>query len=236
VKRLFTLLLIAGAFAAPSQAQSKAMVGTVVKTIVGGRWSGIVIQVGNKRYGAQTSYEPSAGDEARGEKSWQARTVGTVDEGHRVEVYYTKMDCSHAYEEGVPCWLTATRVVELKPRSTASSAPSTVASTTGTNSRRNSDWDRFWNRFSAAVRNKNRAAIKSMALDRFDWQALDNTVGAWIRNLDRNNLWFSVQNSVNRGTTSCDAINGRSCRCTRDNHLYFVFKDNRWHFSGIGGI
>lgn len=235
MKRLFTLLLIACAFPVASQAQSKTMAGSVVKTIVGGRWSGIVIQVGNKRYGVQTSYEPSAGDEARGERSWRVRTVGILDEGHRVEVYYTKIDCSHAYEEGVPCWLTATRIVELKQRSTAS-IPSTVASTAGVGSKGNSDWDAFWSRFSAAVRNKNRAAIKSMASNDFDWIAADNSIGAWIRNLDRNNLWYLVQNSVSKGTMSCDSVDKKPSRCTRDGHLIFVFKNSTWHFSGIGGV
>lgn len=98
------------------------------------------------------------------------------------------------------------------------------------------DWDAFWSRFSAAVRNKNRMAIKSMASSRFDWQAIDNSIGAWIRNLDRNNLWYLVQNSVNKGTMSCDPIDGRPCRRTRDSHLYFVFEHSRWHFSGIGGV
>lgn len=97
-------------------------------------------------------------------------------------------------------------------------------------------WDAFWSRFSAAIRNKNRAAIKSMASSRFDLPNIDNTVSGWIRNLDRNNLWSLVQNSVNKGTTSCDSVDGRPCRCTRDNHLYFVFENGRWRFSGVGGV
>lgn len=92
----------------------KSMSGTVIKTVVGGRWTGIVIRVGNKTFGVQTSYEPSAGDETRGEKSWEIKSVGSFDQGRSVQVFYTKIDCTFAYEDGVPCWLKATRIVEMK--------------------------------------------------------------------------------------------------------------------------
>jgi hypothetical protein len=235
MKRILTSFLAVLVVTSLANAQTKAMSGTVITTVVGAQWSGIVIQVANKKYGVQTSYEPSAGDEARGERGWHARTVGNVNEGHRVEVYYTKMDCSHAYEEGVPCWLTATRVVELKQSPVASSTPSSLAPTRAP-SKENRDWDKFWNRFSAAVRNKNRAAIKSMASSHFDWIAIDNSIGAWIRNLDRNNLWYLVQNSLSKGTMSLDSVDGKPSRCTRDGHLNFVFENGTWRFSGIGGV
>jgi hypothetical protein len=92
----------------------KAMTGTVAKTVGGGRWTGIVIKVGDKKYGIQMSYEPSAGDETRGERGWQVKSVGNFDDGREVRVFYTKIDCTVAYEANVPCWLKATKLVEVR--------------------------------------------------------------------------------------------------------------------------
>lgn len=104
-------VLIFGSFV---QAQKiKTMTGTAIKTVEGGRWTGIIIKVGNKKYGVQTSYEPSAGDESRGEKSWQVKTVGTIEVGRNVQIYYTKVDNTFDYE-GVNSWLEARKIIVIK--------------------------------------------------------------------------------------------------------------------------
>ena len=111
---LAVMVLLSGAVDAKGL---RSMMGTVTRTVQGGRWSGLIIRVGSKEYGVQTTYEPSAGDESRGEKPSQLTTVGNCGEGSRVRVFFTNIDCSHAYEEGIPCWVTATKIVEIVPHS-----------------------------------------------------------------------------------------------------------------------
>ena len=95
--------------------KSKTMTGTVVKTISGNKWAGIVIKVGNKKYGIQTDYNYSAGDNARGYRASLPKLVGDVEKvGRKVRIYYTKIDCSFAYEDNVPCWLKASKIVGIK--------------------------------------------------------------------------------------------------------------------------
>ncbi len=115
MKKFAICLILMLLFVVSANAQKvKAMTGTVAKTVGGGRWTGIVIKVGNKTYGIQMSSEPSAGDEMRGERGWQVKTVGNFDNGREVRVFYTRIDCTFAYEANVPCWLKATKIVEIK--------------------------------------------------------------------------------------------------------------------------
>lgn len=99
----------------------------------------------------------------------------------------------------------------------------------------NKTWEAFWNKFSAAVKNKNKPTIKSLASSRFTWHDADDTVSAWLKNLDSSKLWYLVQNSVKKGTTPYDSGEKKPWRVTRDNHLLFVFENGSWRFYGIMG-
>lgn len=225
LKYILTLLLVlvltistSAQHSRRSQANFRTLEGTVIDVTGVSRWSGIIIESGGRKYVVQlyNSDYPKSGPKVIG-----GNVMGV---GTRVKVVYIN---TQPWVNNMLA-LNATRVIKLDgqtgPKNTQQASP------------QSSNWDTFWNAFSAAVRNKNRAAIRSMASSRFDLPNIDNTVSGWIRNLDRNNLWYLVQNSVNKGTTSCDPIEGKPCRCTRDLHLYFVFENGRWHFSGVGGV
>ena len=94
------------------QAQVKTMTGLVIDEQFGNKWTNIVIETGGNKYGIQTSQATSVGDEKMGLKGWEVKTVGDASRGHTVKVFYKKMDCSHPLE-GVRCWVTATRIVEV---------------------------------------------------------------------------------------------------------------------------
>ena len=115
MKKTLICLALMVLFTSFANAQKvRTMTGTVVRIVHGGRWSGLIIKVGQKNYGIQTSYEPSAGDESRGEKGWEIKTVGNVyDAGRTVQVFYTKVDNTFDYDD-VKTWLTATKIVEVK--------------------------------------------------------------------------------------------------------------------------
>jgi hypothetical protein len=99
----------------------------------------------------------------------------------------------------------------------------------------NKTWDAFWSKFSTAVKNKNKATIKSLASSRFTWHDADDTVSAWLKNLDSSKLWYLVQNSVKKGTMTYDSGEKKPWQVTRDNHLLFVFENGSWRFYGIMG-
>ena len=97
---LLVVLLLPTAFNAQN---TTTMEGTVVRTVSGPRWAGIVVAIGREEYGVQT----------RGERG-EAAIVGTVDVGRQVEVTYTgKLDCSSP-RNGVRCWVSATKILEKK--------------------------------------------------------------------------------------------------------------------------
>lgn len=118
MKNFVVCLLFMFLFAGFAQAQRvKTMTGTVEKVILSNRWTGIVIKVGDEKYVVQTGFMPSAGEQQRGETSgyWQPKLIGNVDEvGQKVQVFYTKKDCTIELEDNVPCFLKATEIVEVK--------------------------------------------------------------------------------------------------------------------------
>jgi hypothetical protein len=98
----------------------------------------------------------------------------------------------------------------------------------------NKTWNTFWTKFSKAVKNKNRVAIKTMASKNFEGGTED--VATWLKRLDKEKLWYLVQNSVNKGVTSFISIeNKRPARYTLDSQgyeLYFEYEKNGWRFTG----
>src|ERR1041385_2837858 len=95
-----------------SHAQVKSINGIVIEEKFSNKWAAIIIDAGAKTYGVQTEFHASAGDEMQGVKSWQVKTIGDVGQGRTVQVFYKKIDCTHPFE-GIACWLTATRIVEI---------------------------------------------------------------------------------------------------------------------------
>lgn len=99
----------------------------------------------------------------------------------------------------------------------------------------NKSWNAFWTKFSTAVKKKNRTVIKNSVSKRFTWHDADDTVSAWLKNLDTSSLWYLVQNSVSKGTVPYSSGEKIPWRVTRDNHLLFVYENKSWRFYGIMG-
>lgn len=163
MKKFVRAVLFVWLVAAAVNAQvERTMSGIIVKTVFGGRWSGIVIALSNKKYGVQTSYEPSAGDEMRGQKGWQLRTLGSIQEGRQVRVYYTGIDCSvNAYGDDIPCVLKATRIEEIETRMQASPTAEKA-------------WPAFFAALRAAVQKRDRVALSGMMKPDFIFDCCDN--------------------------------------------------------------
>lgn len=115
MKRTAICLVSIFLFAGFVQAQkAKTMTGVIIDNMLSNKWTAIVIKVGDKKYGIQTSRALSAGDIRSGVKGWDIKSVGnTWDKGRRVRVFYTKVDSSFKNDE-VNLWLNATKIVEIK--------------------------------------------------------------------------------------------------------------------------
>ena len=123
MKKFVICLLFTLSFVGFAEAQKvKTITGTVEKVILSNRWTGIVIKVGDEKYVVQTGFMPSAGDQMRGDKvGWSVRLVGNVEEvGRKVQVFYTKKDCTIELEDDVPCFLKANKIIAVKKQSKSS--------------------------------------------------------------------------------------------------------------------
>lgn len=103
MKRIVICLVFVLLFVGVANAQTKSMTGTVIDRSVGnsGKWAGISIKVGNKKYFVYTESVDSP----------TPRTVGIIDEvGRVVRVFYTKLVNSPGYDGE----LRATKIVEVK--------------------------------------------------------------------------------------------------------------------------
>ena len=103
MKRVVSVLFFVLLVVAVADAQTKTMTGTVVDRQVGnsGKWAGIDIKVGNKKYFVYTEAVDIP----------TPRTVGTIDEvGRVVRVFYKKIVDSPGYDGE----LKATKIVEVK--------------------------------------------------------------------------------------------------------------------------
>lgn len=143
MKRSVICLAFVLLFVGVTNAQTKSMTGTVIDYTVGNRgtWAGITIKVGNKKYFVYTDSTTLP----------TAKIVGKVDEvGRRVRVFYTKIGNSPGYDGE----LSATRIVEIGESKSLSA--------------QSSDWDAFWNSFRAAVRRRDKMALKRMMIVKFN--------------------------------------------------------------------
>lgn len=93
-------------------------------------------------------------------------------------------------------------------------------------------WKPFWAKFTAAVKSKNHAAIKRLAQNKFG-EPSGMTISQWLKMLDKEKLWSSVQASVNRGTRITGYTSKTTSRATPDSHLLFVYENGSWHFAGV---
>jgi hypothetical protein len=215
--------------------QNKSLTGDIVKEILENKWAAIVIDVGGKKYAVQTEFHASFGDEKDGVKSWKVKTIGNISEGRTVQVFYKKIDCTHAYEEGVPCWLDATRIVEVKRA---------VRPITPRGASVSQDWGTFWNVFRAAVRKRDRVMLRTMMPSRFLWGIDDYIAQDQVfQNLDESNgkLWRQLKIAVTRGARRCHPP---YCNLTQRpayhtwlplEALFELGTDGQWRWTGVLG-
>ena len=97
-------------------------------------------------------------------------------------------------------------------------------------------WRPFWTQFSAAVRAKNKAAVKRLMSSERDFFSGGGgeTRDQWLQMLDDNKLWGLVQKSVAKGVIPYNE-SGRIGRITKDRHLIFQYIGGRWRFVGVMG-
>jgi hypothetical protein len=110
-----------------------------------------------------------------------------------------------------------------------------------TNADANRAWQRFWHQITAAIKKKDRVALRKMMPKNFDDGGGGLTPSEWLKFIDENERrgsWSDLQKSFARGTV----INknwpskGIPTRITKDNRYFFEFrKDKRWYFGGVVG-
>ena len=106
-----------------------------------------------------------------------------------------------------------------------------------TNAAANRSWPGFWRQFTAAVKNKNRAAIKRLMSSEADFISVGGIASRndFLRMFNDKSYWRDVQDSVDKGTVSYTSEKGRSARRTRDRYLTFEYIGGRWRFIGLMG-
>ena len=97
-------------------------------------------------------------------------------------------------------------------------------------------WKPFWTQFSAAVKSKNKAAVKRLMSSENDFFSGGGgeTRDEWLKMLDESKLWGLVQKSVTKGVVAYNE-DGRTGRITKDRHLIFQYIGGKWRFVGIMG-
>lgn len=117
-----------------------------------------------------------------------------------------------------------------------------VGSATQRSNQTADNWQSFWAAFTAAINQRNRAALQSLMASSFS----DPGEGAvrpevWLASIDSQRVWPQVwrelQQSVAKGTKPYrDATTRRETRVTTDNSLVFERGgDGRWRWSGFMG-
>lgn len=92
-------------------------------------------------------------------------------------------------------------------------------------------WDAFLAKFRAAVKSRNKVAIKAMASKTFE--GYTETVSEWLRRLDEEDHWYMLENALEKGTIAYREIGtGRPARATQDHQFFFVYENHRWRFDG----
>ena len=95
-------------------------------------------------------------------------------------------------------------------------------------------WKPFWAQFTAAVKSKNKAAVKRLMVseNNFSDGGGGETRDEWLARIDKERLWSLLQKSVAKGVM---AHEGDDWKITRDRHLLFQYTGGRWRFRGVMG-
>jgi hypothetical protein len=207
-------------FVTAASGQAKSVTGTVVDYTVGnsGKWAGIDVKVGSKKYFVYTESSELP----------TPTIVGNVTEvGRTVQVFYITIAKG---ETGYDGELRATRIVEIKPGIQAPTAS-------------NDGFSAFYATFKAAVSKNDRAAIRSMMAPRFEW-ALDGYISRddALRNMDEMKVWRGLRNAVTRPPVRCKSP---SCRNRSGYHVWSSAKyaveimferiNGQWQWSALLG-
>jgi len=102
----------------------------------------------------------------------------------------------------------------------------------------NKAWPSFWANFTVAMNKKDRKTLPQMVCDKFldpsDYGELSTS--KWIEIMDEQNSWRDYQRSLARGTKPATWVSGEPpTRWTRDDHLYFEFRNGKWCWAGLAG-
>lgn len=100
-------------------------------------------------------------------------------------------------------------------------------------------WKPFWARFTAAVKQRNKAAVKRLMVSAESFS--DGSGGVpdgdprdgWLQMVDRKKLWGAIQVTLSKGTKPYDSGEDTPWRVTRDKSMLFVFENGTWRFFGI---
>jgi hypothetical protein len=95
------------------------------------------------------------------------------------------------------------------------------------------DWDTFWTAFSAAVRNRDRTALKRMMSSPFEGGGAMLSPDEWIKIIDQvrdgETGWPQLRKSVASGTKPIGNYGRRPQRITNDGYLIFeLATDGKW--------
>jgi hypothetical protein len=108
----------------------------------------------------------------------------------------------------------------------------------GTSARAEKGWKQFYAGFVAALKKRDRAALKTMLPPRFDNDGDgDYSRDDWIRLIDKDSMWQGLQRQAALGTKrTADRPPTRVTNDDRPGSLYFLFgKDGRWRWAGLVG-
>jgi hypothetical protein len=211
-----------------SQHRPRTIEGTVVDKREGPSWLAIVIESGGRRYMVTTAYNPNS-------LGRDPVMIGDVESiGARVKVTYIG---SEPWEPNMPA-LYATRIVRVSSESTSQRR--------GRGSVTGGDWQSFWIEFHAAVRKRDRIALRQLMSTSFEWAGDGNvSAGEAINNLDRGVVsWQSILKSVNNGVINCKSkdsscwnFSGRQAKRTiKHNWLVFELEaGGRWRWVRLVG-
>ena len=186
MKRVVICLVFVGLFVGLANAQTNSVTGTVVDYTVGnsGKWTGIDLKVGNKKYFVYTESVNLP----------TPKIVGKVDEaGRTVQVFYTRIVKGQPGYDGE---LRATKIVEIKTNSTNQNVASR-----GTEKSQDGAWETFWRTFSSAVQRRDRRTLKGMMTTSFQFASEEMGPDQAFTFLDaqKGKAWIALNGVVAKG-------------------------------------
>jgi len=186
MKRIVICLVFVGLFVGLANAQMNSVTGTVVDYTVGnsGKWAGIDLKVGNKKYFVYTESVNLP----------TPKIAGKVDEvGRTVQVFYTRIVKG---ESGYDGELRATKIVEIETNPTNQGV-----ATRGAEKSQDGAWETFWETFSSAVQKRDRRTLKGMMSTSFQFASEEMGPDQAFTFLDaqRGKAWIALNGVVAKG-------------------------------------